>query len=88
MVATTGFNYQQRLEEEASPAQLKKNDNHSSQKGTREGKCVAAPVLKRAQTKKSDKIHPLKVKEAMSSKCRQVYHRRSQEEGFHPEEML
>ena len=34
---------------------------------TTEGKCVAGPVLTRAQAKKSDKIHPLKVKEAMSS---------------------
>ena len=34
---------------------------------TIEGKCVAEPVLTRAQAKKSDKIHPLKVKEAMSS---------------------
>ena len=32
-----------------------------------EGKCVAGPVLTRAQAKKSDKIHSLKVKEAMSS---------------------
>ena len=32
-----------------------------------EGKCVAGPVLTRAQAKKSDKIHTLKVKEATSS---------------------
>ena len=32
-----------------------------------EGKCVAGIVLTRAQAKKSDKIYPLKVKEAMSS---------------------
>ena len=31
------------------------------------GKCVAGLVLARAQAKKSGKIHPLKVKEAMSS---------------------
>ena len=54
------------------PAQLKKTDNHlhkmsKFQEGTLEGKCVTGPVLTRAQTKKSDKIHPLKVKEAMSS---------------------
>ena len=54
------------------PAQIKKNDNHATedikvQEGTTEGKCVAGPVLARAQVKKSDKIHPLKVKEAMSS---------------------
>ena len=30
-------------------------------------KCVARPVLTRAQTKRSYKIHPFKVKEAMSS---------------------
>ena len=30
-------------------------------------KCVAGPVLTRAQAKKSDKNHPLKVREAMSS---------------------
>ena len=34
---------------------------------TTEGKCVGGPVLTRAQTKKSDKIHSLKVKEATSS---------------------
>ena len=54
------------------PAQIKKNDNHATedikvQEGTTEGKCVAGPVLTRAQAKKRDKIHPLKVKEAMSS---------------------
>ena len=32
-----------------------------------EGKCVGGPVWTRAQAKKSDKIHPLKVEEAMSS---------------------
>ena len=54
------------------PAQLKKNDNCAMQdvkvqESTTEGKCVAGPVLTRAQEKKNDKIHPLKVKEAMSS---------------------
>ena len=53
------------------PAQTKKNDNHATQdikvqEGTTEVKYVAGPVLTRAQAKKSDKIHPLKVKEAMS----------------------
>ena len=50
-------------------AQNKKNDNRATEdvKETTEGKCVAGPVLTRAQAKKSDKIHPLKVKEAMSS---------------------
>ena len=37
------------------------------QEGTMEGKCVAGPVLTIDQAKKSDKVHPLKVKEAMSS---------------------
>ena len=51
------------------PAQIKKNANCAIevQEDTTEGKCVAGPVLTRAQAKKSDKIHPLKVKEAMSS---------------------
>ena len=54
------------------PAKLKKNNNHATQyvkvqEGTMERKCDAGPVLTRAQAKKSDKIHPLKVKEAMSS---------------------
>ena len=49
-----------------------KNDNRATedikvQEGTTEGKCVTGPVLTRAQAKKSNKIHPLKVKEAMSS---------------------
>ena len=35
--------------------------------GATEEKCVARPVLSRAQAKKSDKIHPLNVKETMSS---------------------
>ena len=43
------------------PAQLKKK----VQEGTMEEKCVAEPVLTRTQAKKSDKIHPLKVKEAV-----------------------
>ena len=55
-------------EPKKKPAQLKKNDNHATQdvkvqEGTTEGKCVAGPVLARAQVKKIDKIHPLKVKE-------------------------
>ena len=58
--------------EKKKPAQIKKNDNCATedikvQEGTTEGKCVAGQVLTRAQAKNSDKIHPLKVKEAMSS---------------------
>ena len=54
------------------PAQIKKNDNCAThdvkvQEGTTKGRCVAGPVLTRAQAKKSDTIHPLTVKEAMSS---------------------
>ena len=59
---------------ENKPAHLKKIDNHATQdvivqEGTIliEGKCVAGKVLMRAQAKKSDKIHPLKVKGAMSN---------------------
>ena len=35
--------------------------------GATEEKCVAGPVVTRAQAKRSDKVHPLNVKEAMSS---------------------
>ena len=55
------------------PAQPKKNDDHARRnmkvkEGATEEKCVAGPVVTRAQAKKSDKVHPLKrVKEAMSS---------------------
>ena len=63
------------------PAQIRKNDNCATedikvQEDITEGKCVAGPVVTRAQLKKSDKIHPLKVK----VKCRQDYHRRSSED--------
>ena len=54
------------------PAQPKENDDHARRnvkvkEGTNEEECVAGPVVMRAQAKKSDKVHPLKVKEAMSS---------------------
>ena len=54
------------------PAQPKENDdsarrNVKVKEGTTEEKCVAGPVVTRAQAKKSDKVHLLKVKEAMSS---------------------
>ena len=39
--------------------------------------------MTRARAKKSDKIHPLKVK---GVKCQQVYNRRPSEEGFDSEE--
>ena len=55
-----------------SPPRSGKNDNCATedikvQEDTIEGKCVAGPVLTRAQAKKSDKNYLLKVKEAMSS---------------------
>ena len=54
------------------PAQPKENNdrarrNVKDKEGATEEKCVAGPVVTRAQAKKSDKVHPLKVKEAMSS---------------------
>ena len=54
------------------PAQPKENDDRARRnvkvkEGATQEKCVAGPVVTRAQAKKSDKVHPLKVKEAMSS---------------------
>ena len=54
------------------PAQPRENDDCARQnvkvkEGATEEECVAGPVVTRAQTKKRDKVHPLKVKEAMSS---------------------
>ena len=54
------------------PAQIKKNDNCATEdikvpKGTTEGNCITGPVLTMAQVNMSDKIHPLRVKKAMSS---------------------
>ena len=54
------------------PAQLKENDDRARQSmkvkaGATEEECVARPIVKTAQDKKSDKVHPLKVKETMSS---------------------
>ena len=54
------------------PAQPKENDdsarrNEKVKEGDTEEKCVAGPVVMRAQAKKSDKVHPLKVKEAVST---------------------
>ena len=74
------------------PAQIKKNDNRATEdikvpEGTTQGKCIAGPVLARAQAKKSYKIHPLKVKEAIS-RGRQNYYRRSSEEGFYSDKVL
>ena len=73
------------------PAQLKKIDIHATQdvkvqEGTTEEMCVTGPVFMRAQAKKCDKIHPLKVKRYV--KCRQDYRRGSSEEGLYSEEIL
>ena len=61
-----------RRETKKKPAQPKENDDRARRnvkvkEGATEEKCVAGPVVTRAQAKKSDKVHPLKVKEAMSS---------------------
>ena len=37
------------------------------QECTTEGKCIAGPCLTRTLAKKTDRIHPIKVKEAVSS---------------------
>ena len=54
------------------PAQPKENDDRAGpnmkvKEGAAEEECVAGPAVTRAQAKKSDKVHPLKDKEAMSS---------------------
>ena len=54
------------------PAQPKENDDRARRnikviEGATEEECVAGPAVTRAQAKKSDKVHPLKVKEAMSN---------------------
>ena len=54
------------------PAQPKENydragRNMKVKEGATEEEWVAGPAVTRAQAKKSDKVHPLKVKEAMSS---------------------
>ena len=54
------------------PAQPKENNDRARRnvkvmEGATEEKCVAGPVVTRDQAKKIDKVHPLKVKEAMSS---------------------
>ena len=54
------------------PTQPKKNDDHvrrsmKVKEGATEEECIARPVVTRAQAKKSDKVCPLKVKEARST---------------------
>ena len=54
------------------PPQPEKNDDLATQdvkvqEGATEEKCVAGLTVTRAQAKESDKIHPLKVKDARSS---------------------
>ena len=51
------------------PAQPKENDDRARRsmkvkKGATEEDCVAGPAVTTAQAKKSDKVHPVKVKEA------------------------
>ena len=70
------------------PAQIKKNDNCATEhikvlQGTTEGKCVDGQVLTRNPATDSDKIHPLKVKEAMSSVDKTMI-----EERLYSEEVL
>ena len=55
------------------PAQPKENDDRARRhmkvkEGSTKEKCVARPVVTRAQAKKSDKVHLLKVKEASVDK--------------------
>ena len=62
----------QRRDSKKKPAQPKENDDHARRRlkvkeGATEEECVAGPVVTWAQAKKSDKVHPLKVKKAMSS---------------------
>ena len=54
------------------PAQPKENDDRARRnvkfkEHATEEECVAGPVVTRAQAKKSDKLHPLKVKDPKSS---------------------
>ena len=73
------------------PAQLKGNDNRARRsmkikEGATEDKCVAGPVVTRAQAKKSDKVHPLKVKElcpVLTSRLLKIF-----KEGFNSEEVF
>ena len=51
----------------AQPKESDVHDRHNMKEGATEEKYVARPVVTRAQAKKSDKVHLLKVKEAMSS---------------------
>ena len=69
------------------PAQTQKNDNRATQDAkVQEGICVAGPFLTRAQAKKTDKIRPLKVKEAMSSIDKTAIE--DLQKKFYSEEML
>ena len=68
----TGKSAPKERDSKKKPAQPKENDDRARRnvkvkEGATEEKCVAGPVVTRAQAKKSDKVHPLKVKEAMSS---------------------
>ena len=74
------------------PAQPKENDDHAGRnvkvkKGDTEEERIAGPVVTMAQAKKSDKVHPLKVKEAMSSVDKSTIEN-LQTEGFDFEEVF
>ena len=61
-----------KIDSKKKPAQPKESDDRAREnlkvkEGATEKECVAGPVVTRALAKKSDKVHPLKVKEAMSS---------------------
>ena len=66
------------------PAQPKENDdrarrNMKVKEGATEEKCVAGPVVTRAQAKKSDKVHPLRLKRlcpVLTSRLLRIFRRR------------
>ena len=62
------------------PDQPRENNNRARRdvkvKGdANEEECVARPVVTRAQAKETDKVHPLKVKEAISSLQLKIFRR-------------
>ena len=62
---------QKKRDSKKKPTKHKENDNHARQEvkvngGATKEECVARQVVMRAQVKKSDKVNPLKVKDAMS----------------------
>ena len=62
----TEKNAPKKRDSKKKPAQPKENDDHAKRnmkvkESATEDECVAGPVVTRAQSKKSDKVHPLKV---------------------------